>query len=476
MAERKSGPVKPPTIDLTARDTEKPAPRAADRDKPSATKDETARSRRESSLPSGAARATGSDKTRPEAKPADDRPAAAGDWLKKLKMPDLSGLRRLPRRPDWLKLPGPLSPALTAGIVGALAGGVLGLAAAYGLAAFGLWPDRGDRGEIASLSDEMASLYVKKSEIGSVVDRAVVEVTSQVSDLGTRIATLENRTVSDPTSELNALSDRATALEAGLSGLDKKIDTVAASGGDAATGQALPGLNTRLDDISTRVENLSASLTALEDKRTVAPEAVTALGISLRSLEERIATLAGRLNSLQSAPAPAPVDIRLPLALSGLADALESGAPFADELTLIRTALPDLAIPETVATAAASGLGSPADLAAQFAALLPHMLAAKPAAADAGWTDRVLDYFKALVALRPVAATGDTSPEALVGAIESALAVRDYKTASAAFAALPEPMRAAANGLDDRIAQFAAVTDFAVRARDTALMLAGKSS
>ena len=436
MAERKTGPVKPPTIDLTAR--------SADKDKPQAAKPSVAETgdKRADSAASASARteAKGPEPRKPEPK----KPAQGGPALKAV-----------------------TSPLLAVGLAGAVAGGAIGLGAAYGLATLGYWPGtQQDTSDIAALGDELHSLYVKKSDIGGVVDRANDELRSGLDALDARIAALEAAPAGDTASPaLDELTARVGTLETGLSEQSDKLDAAVIAGGDTGAADALASLSARMTD-------LSAEIDALKTAPTADPQAVATLQGDIASLTERLSSLNSSVDTLQSAPAPEPVDLRLPLALAGFAEALDTGVSFADELALIRAALPDLDIPETVAAAAVDGLGSPARLQDAFRARLPDMLAAKPADASAGWTDQVLDRLKALVALRPVAGSND-SPEGQVGAIEAALATHDYRAAATGFAALPEPMRAAAGGLDETVSRFAAAIEVITRARAEALTLAG---
>ena len=473
MAERKSGPVKPPTIDLTARSAD-----TSDHSKPATGKPAAAAGARPADTPKAAAAGTAPSGTPPRSG-TDSAP---------------SGNTEAPRphsskpEPSAPKAPGPApqSRVLMAGIAGAVAGGIIGLGGAYGLASLGYWPDKANTAGIAALSDEVKSLYVKKSDIGSVIDRSVGDVASEIAGLKDRIAALESRTPADTAPAVDALDARVAALETGLGDLGRKLDAAAISGGN-------PTAEAALQDLGNRLDTLSAAVSDLQSKTVAAPESVSALETGLAALKDEVGQLSAGLTALQpvadevkglqasvaalqAVPAPKPVDLRLPLALSGMTDALETGAPFASELALVQAALPDLDIPGAVTAAAETGLGSPAALSARFSALVPDILAAKPVAANADWTDQLLERLKALVALRPVASAGGDMPEALVSRIETALAAQDYATAEAAFAALPEPMQAAAGGIDQSVDRFAATAELIARARAEALKLAGAAS
>ncbi len=468
MAERKSGPVKPPTIDLTARERDKEAPKEPQTEKPEAA----------TAKPVAGAAA---QKAKPEspagtetAATAAAKPAASGKA--DTSEPDAPA-------PAPARAAPPRSGALIAGIAGAVIGGVLGLGAAYELALFGYWTSGNKKQEIASLSNEIGSLYVKKSDIGGVIDRALGEVKSGVAELGARVTALENAKPADAGPAVTALEERVTTLEYDLESLSNKIGTLSGkldaatiAGGDQAAVKAVTGLSGRIDGLSTQLDALSSRVKTLEDRKTVAPETVSALADSVQALKTELGQVSSGLAALASAPAPKPVDLRLPLALSSLSAALDSGAPFVADLELIHAALPDLAIPAEVSAAAPSGLGRPADLVTRFEAKVPAMLAARPVDANTDWTTRLMDQLKALVALRPVATGADNTPEARIGLIETALAAHDYAAADSAFRQLPEAMQAEAGGLGTDIARFAATADLVRQARAAALKLAGAAS
>jgi hypothetical protein len=78
------------------------------------------------------------------------------------------------------------------------------------------------------------------------------------------------------------------------------------------------------------------------------------------------------------------------------------------------------------------------------------MLAAVPPDPQANWAQTLLDQAASTLALRP---TDGDSPQGLVGRTEAALAAGDLAAAQTAFAALPQPMQAAAPGFDRELAR-----------------------
>ena len=465
MAERKSGPIKPPTIDMTARAAKSDKPAAEDK------KAEDNTTQAATDKPAPADKTPDTKGETPGANKA-EKPAAAASGTRSTG--SASKPPRDSRPADTPKPPPPRRSAfggglIAAGLAGALLGGAIGFGGAYGLAYFGYWPGAGNSDAVAALREDVSSLYVKRSDVGTVVDRAVGAVSSDVSDLETRIAALESAEPQDVTPQLEAVDERIGTLESGLNTLGQKLDAAVISGGDQAATEALAGIDERM-------KALDETVAALQQREAATPESVSAVTDQLGDLKDQVSSLAGVVAAIQAEPAPEPVDLRLPLALSGLTEALETGAPFVRELGLVRAALPALEVPNTVAAVAADGLGSPSALEARFLDRVPDMLAAKPSDESASWSDQALDRLKALVALRPVGSEDDATPEGLVSRIEAALAARDYDLAEAAFAALPQPMQAAAGTTGADIERFAATADLVSRARSAALELAGAQS
>ncbi len=469
MAERKSGPVKPPTIDLTARSTESDGSKKTEAKKPEVEKADVGASKPASARTPSSRPASGSDDKRGDKTTAGAATPGKTDDAKAASISRSSAM-----------------PLLAVGLAGTILGGALGLGGAYGLATLGYWPAaKTDTSGIEALSSEVSSLYVKKSDIGAVVDNALADVDTGITALDGRIAALETAAPADNGPAIAALDERIGTVQTGLEALSGRLDAATISGGDAAAADAVTGLTESINSVSASMKSLSeksdalaARVAALEDAGTtsVSADEVAALGQSVDALKTEIAGISSGLASLQSAPEPTPIDLRLPLALSGIAEALDTGAPFAADLAMIRAALPDLDIPAGVADAAASGLGSPADLSARFAARVPDILAARPATDQGDWTAQLWDRVKALVALRPVASGDDASPEAQVARIEAALADRDFAAAARSFASLPDAMTAEAGELGDDIARFAATAELMGKARSAALATTGAGS
>lgn len=385
----KPGPVKPPVLEGTAR------PSAAGRPGDSA----------------------GSDKTE---KPMSDRPAPA----------------TAPPRPSP---EGDRNAGGNAWLAG-LAGGAIGLGAAYGLAWFGLWP--------------------VPAQAPVPADPRLAQFASAIPELETVTGTVQ--------SELSTLTGRVAKLETGLA----ERPAAAPAGTDPAVTEELAALSARLDDLAaaTTAPVDGAPLAALAaDLETLRAETAA----TAAQLDEARQQLAGLSQAAADTAGAEAATIRLPLIFSGLESAFAGGRPFETELTALRRALPDAVIPEALAGRAATGLPHPEAIESRLQAALPDMLAGRPANADAGWQDAATDWFRGLVAMRPAGAVEGAGPDAVIARLEAAVARRDFVAAAAELATLPDGMRRAAEPFAADLDSLAAAQGFLAQLR--ARVLAGEN-
>ena len=385
----KSGAVRPPVLDLQARETgagaKKPEPPRESADKPAA------------------------ESVRETPKPSQSAPP----------------------------LPRASSPVLPA-----IAGGVLGLAAAYGLAWFGLWPTTPAPAPAAD--PRLAQFASAIPELETVTNTTQ----SELATLTRRVAGLESNGPASSSAEPVDLAPIQTEISA----LTQRIDTLAnapAAPGDTA---AVEGLRTELAGLTTRLDELGARLGSAE--------------ANLRNLDTTVsqttATLAGQ-------PADIGAVLQLPLILSGFESAFSTGRPYETELAALRAAVPDAAIPTSVANAATSGLPRPDVIAQRFADVLPAILAGRPADPAAGWQDGAVDWFRSAIALRPTGEIEGDSPDAIASRLEGAIARRDFAAAKALFDSLPAPMLSAAGDVPALVAIQAEAAGFLEQLRAQAL-------
>ena len=420
MAERKSGPVKPPVIELKARETEKPAAATTARGKAAEAADAA----------------------------ATEAPLAAEEPVRPLPPP--------PRPQARLAMP------WSAISIAAVAGALLGAGLVYGL---GNWlPLPNQRPLIA---DPAARLDATDSNLNEIETRlAAIEEQSkrtQVS-LDATIAQLDGglNEVRQTIAALPAAAEPLdlAPLETQLKGLEDRVTAIGAgaSSADAAT------LAETISGIESGIAELRTQLTALDQRVVATDSAVSGLKGDVSATQTAISTQNQTIAGADIGPA-----VRLPLMVSGLETAIANGRPFAAELVGLKGLLPDLVVPGPIEASAAEGLPRPDAVVAQFTAAVPNVLAGRAAVSTGDMGEDALEWMKGLLALRPVGeVTGDT-PEAIVSRLEAAVGRHDFKAAAELLAQLPPAMQAGAGTAGADIAKLAAAEDFVTELRNRAL-------
>lgn len=425
MAERKSGPVKPPVIELTAREAEKPA---------AAT---TARAAEEAAA---------------EATPAAEEPARP--------------VPPPPPRPQ-ARLAMPWSAISIATVAGAL----LGAGIVYGL---GNWlPLPNQRPVIA---DPAARLDATDSSLNEIETRLAA-----IEEQSTRIAAVEEQskrtqvsldaTIAQLDGGLNEVRQAVAAvptaaavdltpLETQLKGLEDRVTAIGA-GASSADATALAQT---ISSIEAGIAELRTQLTALDQRVAATDTAITSLKGEVATTQTAISSQTQTLAGTDIGPA-----VRLPLVVSGLESAIANGRPFAAELAGLKTLLPDLAIPGPIEASATEGLPRPDAVVAQFTAAVPNVLAGRAAVSTGDMGEDALEWMKGLLALRPVGEVAGDTPEAIVSRLEGAVGRHDFKAAAELLAQLPPAMQAGAGSSGGDITKLAAAEDFMTELRSRAL-------
>jgi hypothetical protein len=444
MAERKSGPVKPPVIDLTARPAK---PIAAEDTKPTAEPQATTIP----PTPEAAEPKPQPEPAKAEAKPVDSKPVDSRPPEAKpagAKPVDSKSTAPKPAKP--VAPAKPVNPWLYAGL-GAIGGAILGTGLTFGLATAGLLPPTAPAfanpaPQLADQANRIAALEGKLADSTGQVAGLAKTVDAQKAD----IATLQS--AKPPTvdlapidSRLKTLSDRVEAIAAGASSAD--------AGALAAN---LAALQKSLGDLGSKVTALSDAQSATDGK----------LGALNGEIAAAKAALAQEADAAKASATNAAA--QLPIALTGLENAFAVGRPYAAELASLRTLQPNVSIPPSVAEHAETGLARPDDLTASFTAALPDILAAEPAKPNAGWQDAAMNWAKTVLALRPAGEISGTDPDAVTSRLEAAIGRHDYAAATSLFAALPEPMRLAAKDLPQQVATQAEAQNFLAGLRSSA--------
>jgi hypothetical protein len=461
-AETRTGPVKPPVLDLKARPGD-------------------------SDTGSGSSGTT-TGRTQAGAAPKPSPAAAARDAAAAARPVAASGAR-------------------TGATVGAtIGGGLLGLAAAYGLAFAGLWPTPDQPAPAPAPEDPRLAQFASAiPELETVTQTTQAELAA----LHGRIADLEAAEPPAPAPAAEPVD--LSPIETQIAELQTRIDALAATPAPAApapnapvTAEApaaaapaidpaaldalrtdLAGLTTRVDQLSTlpqQVEQLASLPEQVAELETLPAQVDQLNGLPPRvdELAARLGTTEANLRNLDTAVAQTtatlagqPEDIgavlQLPLILSGLETAFSTGRPYEAELGALRAALPGVNIPLAIANGAATGIARPDQVAQRFNEVLPAMLAGRPADPQAGWAEGALDWLRSAIAIRPVGEREGDDPEAIVTRLEAAIARRDWAAAEPLFDQLPAPMRAAAGDVPTLVATQAEAARFIDTLRAQAL-------
>ncbi len=409
MADRTSGPVKPPVIDLTAR----------------------------------------SASARPESRPEPEAHAAPGETA-----PGMGRQTDAPP-PFRMSFAGANWPLLGGA---AVAGAVLGTILTYLLATLLPLPSHEQpmppdlSAAVAAQASRLDTLEAGTTDLQNAGKKTQVSLDATIAQLDGDMTTA-NKAIADLKASIPTAAPAVdlTPLETELKTLKSQVDAIAAgaSGADAgAIAQNIADLETGMTSLTTRLNGVDSTVTALR----------TDLDATRKTLTDHINA------ALPNEVGPA---LKLPLILSGLESAFASGKPFDKELASLRTVVPDMSIDASLAAAAPSGLSRPDQLMQQFETTLPDILAARDTTGN-DWASNALDWAKSLLALRPAEEEQGDSPEAVASRLEGAMTRRDYAAASALIAQLPAHMQTAAAPVSTDIATHAAadklVTDLRTRA------------
>lgn len=437
MAERKSGPVKPPVIDLTAKPATRSRSAAA---KPAAPE----------AVPAEAVAAPAAEAAMPEA----EAPAVATD-------PAADSTSDAPRPPPPPRPPARLAMPWSAISIAAVAGAVLGTILTYLAVNFVALPDKrpviadpaprleAQEAAIADLTARLTAAEEASRTAQASAEQATAGLASDLEALRQQVAAIPAPAPVDLApleQQVGSLEDRIAAISAGASGADA-----------TALAETISGLEAGIGEVR-------AALEALTRRTATAEQSVASLRGEVDATKSAIAAQTSMIGSSDIGPA-----VRLPLMVSGLESAFANGRPYSAELAGLTTLLPDLAVPGAIRAAAPAGLPRPDAVAAAFTEAVPAILAGRAAQSSGDLTQDAIDWARGLLALRPVEETDGTTPEAIVSRLEAAIGRRDFVGAAALLGQLPEPMQAAAGPTATDIRTLAAADGFIATLRAQAL-------
>ena len=320
--------------------------------------------------------------------------------------------------------------------------------------------------------------------------------TEALGTLDGRIKTLEERKVETPP-DLSGLTDRVTRLEDTL----KSLAQAAKDGGSVSDAAALDGkigdieqkLQEKIDSAlqaqqasSTKgLETLQGEVAALKAKLGALAEANLAgdssdLAPQLTTLDQRIAKLEAALPDLSTAidrSAASAKSGAAAIAFANLRAAVAAGRPYAAELAVLRSLMPDLGDLGALPSHAETGIPTVAELASNLQKIAAGSAAPTSAPAEASFLDSMIASAKSAVSIRRVGAdTTGSEPSAVLARAEAALEQGNLATAIKEIEAMPAPARDAFAGwLDDARAR-ASASDTLTKLQSTVLASLGGAS
>lgn len=278
-----------------------------------------------------------------------------------------------------------------------------------------------------------------------------------VADLDTRVASLEQAGSTEAASlksEIDRLAARLGAAEekidAGGQNPDSapamaRLDKLEAEAG--ALKQSLSEVHAASEASRQKLDQLSASLPPRDIADQVArlDALVKALNTALDALAPRIDQMATRVAALETKKDEPGAAARaaLGLALANLARAAESAQPFKTELDTVAQFLPDEPELAGLQPAAARGVPTQASLKERFPAFVQAVLDADRRARDDGLWSRFVASARKLVTVRRTGEVSGTTSEAVLARMEERLKVDDLPAALAEAEALQGPAAAA---------------------------------
>lgn len=361
-----------------------------------------------------------------------------------------------------------------------VAGGALALGGGYALFSSKFYSARQVD---AALVESAASLRGSTDSAQKKFDEQSARQSALLDDAAKRIATLEAQ-AKKLSGDISAIGQTAAKpntnyppsvdlgpIEAGLGELEKRIAAievalsapktpVRASDPEvtqppAANTPAVPSAAIVPPAIIADLSALSQRLRTLESRPPQQQPDLAPLLARLQQLEQRVAPLADKLAPIESSIGSQTKTIEagreradaaaLSVVARALADAVNSGAPYANMLKAAQAVGADANAIKALEKSAAKGVPSTTTLATQFAPLGTAIvdLANKPDA-NASFGEKLASSASKLVRVRPADDTQDETPSALVTRIAVALRASKPEEALALFDKLAPPLRAPA--------------------------------
>jgi hypothetical protein len=251
------------------------------------------------------------------------------------------------------------------------------------------------------------------------LDARVASVETNDAARADALKTVEQKlqAASESSDSAVALSGRLDALEAANTDMQQALS--AAQVAAAASATKVDELQNAMPpaDIADQIERLSAMVKALNT-------AVDSLAPKIRDMDARVAVLEAKKDDPDAAARAA-----LGLALSNLSRAASRSEPFARELDVVATFLPNEPELAELKTVAAEGVPTEADIQARFPALVQSVLDAERAAKNEGLWQRFLSNARKLITVRRTGEISGEDTDAVLARMEERVNRNDLSAA-----------------------------------------------
>jgi len=289
------------------------------------------------------------------------------------------------------------------------------------------------QGTAPAIPDDLAS-KLDAAEASATANReAIAAAESSLSAIDEKLSALNNTVSSGGAGEnagLEALTERAGAIENSLASLSSRLDTLEASG--PATGDG---------------GGTSETVTAVQESVASLRSDVDTLGRSLDETRSRIDAMADRLDKVEGdIEAGAGSRVAAAIAASALKSAADRGGGFMSELEAYASVASDQDTVAALRDYAASGVPTVSQLSERFPSVANRIVAAASGVdSDAGIVDRLTASARSLVQVRPVGEVEGDRPGEIAARMEVALKDGDLSRVVSQWETLPEPAQQASS-------------------------------
>ncbi len=385
----------------------------------------------------------------------------------------------------------PFSERLLASVYGAFGGAALGVAASFLLALLGFWPQNNtvpasevpaqNLAMISQLQQQLSefeslskSNQANISSISAILKKDENDFALKLQDINSQLS----QQIEKLQHQIEAQKDQITTqfdeqfasidlgvIENKIAQFDERLNALAAG---ASNEEAIEFANS-IADLKTNIGDLSKSITYINDNIALHNSQIAAIEENITQITEQSASQQASLKQAEEKKAKQSVGAQTQLALSSFESAIYSGKSFDLPLSKLSEFLPEFEFSDELKQSAVRGFDDPKNIISEFSALVPEILRARPAAQGASWQERLSDKALSLLALRPTGEVEGDSPIQLVARIETALQKQDFIVANELIKSLPQPMQEALGKVGKKIADFANAQELIKEIKDEAL-------